>query len=111
MLTIVHSDSLCGGTEHGATASRSAQPSFCTLNMFHEPQPQDALPPGATGYVSNDGHIFTCKNPAVLQRSFHVYVNIYFCLILYSLQLLTPPYSWALRALQDFRDRQVGLKV
>jgi hypothetical protein len=27
-----------------------------------------------SGYISQDGHIYKCKNPAEMQRSFHMYV-------------------------------------
>lgn len=37
--------------------------------MFHPPA---AFNNAGMGYVSNDGHHFSCKNPAVLQQSFHV---------------------------------------
>jgi hypothetical protein len=40
--------------------------------MFHQPHRTDQVPPGG-GYVSNDGHLFTCRNPTVLQQAFHVY--------------------------------------
>jgi hypothetical protein len=26
----------------------------------------------ASGYISNDGHMFSCKNPAIVQQAFHV---------------------------------------
>ena len=39
--------------------------------MFHQPkkfyEPLDGL-----SYISNDGHIFECENPVVLQQAFHV---------------------------------------
>lgn len=37
--------------------------------MFHPPA---AFNNAGMGYISNDGHHFSCKNPAVLQQSFHV---------------------------------------
>jgi hypothetical protein len=62
----------CGhlGPEHQADAQGNPQPSFCTLPLFHAPH-QGAVPPGG-GYVSGDGHLFGCRNPAVLQNAFHV---------------------------------------
>ncbi|TDL23181.1 hypothetical protein BD410DRAFT_839090 [Rickenella mellea] len=63
------SDAMCSGPEHEATASRPAQPSYCTLPVFHPPQ---RVNPSGLGHVSNDGHAFTCKNPSVMQQAFHV---------------------------------------
>ncbi|KAL1684093.1 hypothetical protein EV122DRAFT_200466 [Schizophyllum commune] len=62
-------DAMCSGPEHAATANAPAQPSYCTLPMFHPPQTNAGQ---GLGYVSNDGHHFSCKNPAVLQQAFHV---------------------------------------
>ena len=61
------------GPEHQPTATNSAQPSYCTLPMFHPPGSTDQA--GTLGYVSNDGHVFTCRNPVVLRQAFHVYVS------------------------------------
>lgn len=52
-------DPLNAGQEHEATATHLAQLSFCTLSIFHPRQQLNQSPPG--GYVSNDGHAFTCK--------------------------------------------------
>ncbi|RPD81278.1 hypothetical protein L226DRAFT_549908 [Lentinus tigrinus ALCF2SS1-7] len=65
-------DRMCGGPEHNATAQAAAQPSYCTLPILHPRQPLDRPPPGGLGYVSNDGHAFLCRNPAVLRQAFHV---------------------------------------
>ncbi|EJD00191.1 uncharacterized protein FOMMEDRAFT_112544 [Fomitiporia mediterranea MF3/22] len=63
-------DAMCSGIEHHATASTAAQPSYCTLPIFHNPAvPSQAQ---ANGNVSNDGHAFSCKNPAVSSQAFHV---------------------------------------
>ncbi|KAH9029438.1 hypothetical protein EDB85DRAFT_1967038 [Lactarius pseudohatsudake] len=66
-------DALCSDPEHTTgVGGTSAQPSSCTLPMFHVPlSTKNSSSPGP-GYVSNDGHHFTCKNPALLQPSFHV---------------------------------------
>ncbi|TFY70646.1 hypothetical protein EVG20_g2356 [Dentipellis fragilis] len=57
-------DSMCPGSEHAATATNPAQPSFCTLPLFH-PAQANAHPD--MGYVSPvGGHHFTCQNPAVM---------------------------------------------
>ncbi|KAJ7931787.1 hypothetical protein B0H13DRAFT_2227876 [Mycena leptocephala] len=55
-------------TEHAATASNPAHPSYCTLPIFHP----SAKVAGGLGYLSNDGHVFNCKNPSVMQQAFHV---------------------------------------
>ncbi|KAH9023069.1 hypothetical protein EDB83DRAFT_1992577 [Lactarius deliciosus] len=63
-------DAMCPGSEHSATDAAPAQPSYCLLPMFHPPKntndPADGL-----GYISIDGHMFSCENPADLQ-AFHV---------------------------------------
>ncbi|CAK5283767.1 unnamed protein product [Mycena citricolor] len=61
-------DAMCPDTEHAATANNPAHPSYCTLPLFHPPATQAS----GLGYVSNDGHVFNCKNPAVMQQAFHV---------------------------------------
>ncbi|KAN0136112.1 hypothetical protein V8E53_005972 [Lactarius tabidus] len=57
-------DVMCSGPEHVATENAPGQPSYCTLPMFHPPQtatdPEDGV-----GYLSNDGHKFSCRNPRV----------------------------------------------
>lgn len=65
-------DAMCPGPEHSATAAGgSGQPSYCTLPMFHPPRnPND--PVTGLGYTSNDGHLFECRNPVVMQQAFHV---------------------------------------
>ncbi|KAF8967726.1 hypothetical protein BDZ97DRAFT_507114 [Flammula alnicola] len=61
---------LRNGPEHSGTASNPAQPSYCTLPMFHAPH---LTSQGVgLGYASNDGHLFSCKNPVVMQQAFHV---------------------------------------
>ncbi|KAH9005511.1 hypothetical protein EDB86DRAFT_2795794, partial [Lactarius hatsudake] len=65
-------DALCPGPEHTTeVGGTSAQPSSCTLPIFHAPLGTKNSPPGP-GYVSNNGHHFSCKNPALLQPAFHV---------------------------------------
>ncbi|KAJ3570940.1 hypothetical protein NP233_g4078 [Leucocoprinus birnbaumii] len=68
--TFAKCDSMCPGPEHAATANQTAQPSYCTLPLFHPPHATNQL--ATLGYVSNDGHLFTCKNPIVMQQAFHV---------------------------------------
>ncbi|KAF8306077.1 hypothetical protein DL93DRAFT_2172249 [Clavulina sp. PMI_390] len=62
-------DSECAGEEHQAHETTPAKPSYCTLPMFHAPA---RAAPRAVGYVSGDGHVFECKNPAVSKSAFHV---------------------------------------
>ncbi|KXN87519.1 hypothetical protein AN958_08742 [Leucoagaricus sp. SymC.cos] len=61
-------DVMCPGPEH--TATQPAQPSFCTLPLFHAPHKSSQLT--GLGWVSKDGHMFSCKNPIILQQAFHV---------------------------------------
>ena len=52
------------GPEHSIEVGRAnAQPSLCTLPMFHPCMDTEKAPAGL-GYVSNDGHHFACRNPA-----------------------------------------------
>jgi hypothetical protein len=57
------------GAEHKEAGQ---QPSFCTLHMFHPPHPMPAPDPSAQEYVSNDGHNYACRNPALLHQAFHM---------------------------------------
>ncbi|KAH8986573.1 hypothetical protein EDB86DRAFT_2954862 [Lactarius hatsudake] len=63
-------DAMCPGSEHSATDAAPAQPSFCLLPMFHPPKSTND-PADGLGYISIDGHMFSCENPADLQ-AFHV---------------------------------------
>lgn len=63
-------DRKCGGEEHDASINPGAVDSYCTLSLFHGPaKPEDT--PGL-GHISHDGHAFTCKNPALMQKSYHI---------------------------------------
>ncbi|KAF8270139.1 hypothetical protein EI94DRAFT_1572222, partial [Lactarius quietus] len=65
-------DAMCPGPEHTVeVGGTNAQPSRCTLLMFHPPM-DAANAPAGLGYVSNDGHHFGCHNPIVMQQAFHV---------------------------------------
>lgn len=64
-------DAMCSGSEHTAAEGNAAQPSFCTLPLFHIPMDPNTAP-ATLGYVSNDGHFFSCRNPVVMQQAFHV---------------------------------------
>ncbi|KAI9453843.1 hypothetical protein BJY52DRAFT_1418099 [Lactarius psammicola] len=66
-------DAMCPGQEHSVAVCGSGpgQPSYCTLPMFHPARnPND--PVNGLGYTSNDGHLFECRNPVVMQQAFHV---------------------------------------
>jgi hypothetical protein len=63
-----YSHLICKGPEHSGA---DAQPSYCTLPMFH-PDKGANDPVDGLGYISNDGHMFSCRNPVVLQQAFHV---------------------------------------
>ncbi|KAG2347680.1 hypothetical protein BDR05DRAFT_927599 [Suillus weaverae] len=64
-------DAMCSGPEHTAAEGNAAQPFFCTLPLFHIPMDPNTAP-ATLGYVSNDGHFFSCRNPVVMQQAFHV---------------------------------------
>ncbi|KAI5994326.1 hypothetical protein EDD15DRAFT_2432753 [Pisolithus albus] len=64
-------DAMCSGPEHAGDAGNLAQPSYCTLPILHPPAYPDADAQDV-GYISNDGHHFTCRNPVVMQQAFHV---------------------------------------
>jgi hypothetical protein len=49
----------------------NVQPSHCTLPMFH-PVMDAAKGPAGIGYMSSNGHYFTCSNPTLMQQAFHV---------------------------------------
>ncbi|KAG8713471.1 hypothetical protein FRC09_018671 [Ceratobasidium sp. 395] len=63
-------DVLCAGPEHEATTTTTANPSYCTLPIFHAPQAQQPAP--TTGHISLDGHLFDCQNPFRLHQAYHI---------------------------------------
>ncbi|KAJ6612229.1 hypothetical protein B0H10DRAFT_2165565 [Mycena sp. CBHHK59/15] len=66
-------DAMCPGPEHAEANPPS--PSYCSLPIFHPTARagQGAVQvAGAQGYTSNDGHIYTCKNPAEMRPAYHV---------------------------------------
>ncbi|KAG8903576.1 hypothetical protein FRB99_003127, partial [Tulasnella sp. 403] len=65
-------DAQCPGPEHDATLNASARPSYCTLPIFHSPQPTDLRVAENASYVSSDGHSFNCPNPNNLRPTYHV---------------------------------------
>ncbi|KAJ7491893.1 hypothetical protein FB451DRAFT_510870 [Mycena latifolia] len=65
-------DSMCPGPEH--TTANPPVPSYCSLPVLHAPQAAGQVvpaDPGAQGYLSSDGHLYTCKNPADMP-AYHV---------------------------------------
>ncbi|KAG8854044.1 hypothetical protein FRB91_004122 [Serendipita sp. 411] len=64
-------DRRCGGEEHDPTVNPGAAPSLCQLPLFHPPALPDDAP--VSGHVSHDGHVYNCKSPATLRRSFHIF--------------------------------------
>ncbi|KAF8726080.1 hypothetical protein AX14_008092 [Amanita brunnescens Koide BX004] len=64
-------DSLCAGSEHAASGGKPATPSFCILPLFHAPLGAGRTRPDQ-GYISRDGHQFSCRNPASVQQPFHI---------------------------------------
>ncbi|KAG8903433.1 hypothetical protein FRB99_003282 [Tulasnella sp. 403] len=58
--------------EHNATTILPARPSYCTLPIFHPPQPTDWQVAGNISYVSADGHSFNCPNPNNVRQAYHV---------------------------------------
>lgn len=58
------------GEEHLGTDTTPANPSYCTLPMFHPPAYQTSTT--ANGYVSGDGHVYNCRNPILQQQAYHV---------------------------------------
>ena len=75
------------GREHTTEGGgANAQPSGCTLPIFHAPMRTEDAPAGP-GYVSSDGHHFACKNPVLLQAAFHVSVVVFFLEVLNSFDL------------------------
>ncbi|KAG8900672.1 hypothetical protein FRB99_005823 [Tulasnella sp. 403] len=65
-------DVQCAGEEHNATANLPARPSYCTLPIFHPPQPTNWQVAGDASYISADGHSFACPNPNNLRQAYHV---------------------------------------
>lgn len=66
------------GTEHLGDANTPAHPSYCTLPLFHRPHLAGEAPPGGAGYISIDGHHYSCRNPALMQQAYHVYAPFVF---------------------------------
>ncbi|KAJ7509789.1 hypothetical protein B0H11DRAFT_1702826 [Mycena galericulata] len=65
-LNFAKCDSFCPGSPEHAR-SQPPQPSYCTLPIFHPPS--DIINIGQR-YVSNDGHVFSCENPAEMHTMY-----------------------------------------
>ncbi|KZT34134.1 hypothetical protein SISSUDRAFT_314112 [Sistotremastrum suecicum HHB10207 ss-3] len=63
-------DAQCRDPQHEAHGNAAAEPSFCTLPMFHHPH--RVVPNNFNGYVSTDGHLFNCNDPTSRYQSYHV---------------------------------------
>lgn len=63
-------DAMCAAPEHQATADAAAQPSYCTLPLLHGPREHGS--DAVVGYISNDGHAFSCANPAITNQAYHI---------------------------------------
>ncbi|CUA74250.1 Sterol 3-beta-glucosyltransferase [Rhizoctonia solani] len=63
-------DSHCAGPEHRANSSTPANPSYCTMAIFHKPVSSSTIP--KKGYVSTDGHVFECNNPFQDTQNYHI---------------------------------------
>jgi len=63
-------DAFCPGPEHKATENSAAQPSYCNLPIFHTPLTRQAVRGG--GYISIDGHSFSCQDPTRMHQSYHI---------------------------------------
>ncbi|KAF7370371.1 VWFA domain-containing protein [Mycena sanguinolenta] len=66
---------MCPGPEH-ALANPPA-PSYCSLPVLHSPQTPGQLSvapadPNTQGYISSDGHVYSCKDPAEMYPAYHV---------------------------------------
>ncbi|GBC16228.2 hypothetical protein GLOIN_2v1865248 [Rhizophagus irregularis DAOM 181602=DAOM 197198] len=46
--------------------------SYCTQEIFHAPVDLKTFSLGKTGYISTDGHHFTCENPTTNVGNFHI---------------------------------------
>ncbi|CAE6410025.1 unnamed protein product [Rhizoctonia solani] len=64
-------DAYCSAQEHKATSTTPATPSYCKLPVLHEPVATTHVP-SKTGYLSPDGHIFECKDPAQVHQVYHI---------------------------------------
>ncbi|CUA71759.1 Cadherin-23 [Rhizoctonia solani] len=56
-------DARCSDPAHGT-------PSECILPIFHAPKSQTPSP--SRGYISQDGHQFTCVDPANVRQAYHI---------------------------------------
>ncbi|KAG1838350.1 hypothetical protein C8R48DRAFT_791384, partial [Suillus tomentosus] len=67
--------------EHTAAAGNAAQPSYGSLPLFHPRMDPNNAQVGL-GYVSNDRHLFSCRNPVIIQQAFHACETMFAWLLL-----------------------------
>ncbi len=68
-------DHECADEKHhnvDETTGREPTRSYCTQEIFHAPVDPKTFSLGRTGYISTDGHHFTCENPATNVSNFHI---------------------------------------
>ncbi|CAG8578692.1 7364_t:CDS:10, partial [Dentiscutata heterogama] len=67
-------DAECPDEIHQKVKGSNVAPikSFCELQLFHPPINPSNVPPSGIGYVSLDGHHFTCENPSTREGLFHI---------------------------------------
>ncbi|KAJ7252459.1 hypothetical protein C8J57DRAFT_1519796 [Mycena rebaudengoi] len=63
-------DAMCPGPEHAE--ANPPTPSYCSLPILHAPPQAGNIVPVGQGYVSLDGHLYTCQNPAEMLPTYHV---------------------------------------
>ncbi|PKB98371.1 hypothetical protein RhiirA5_431468 [Rhizophagus irregularis] len=65
-------DHECRDEVHHKTQGTSNANSYCELHLFHPPLEASSGPPNGIGYISLDGHHFTCENPSTREAAFHI---------------------------------------
>lgn len=58
---------LGSGPEHHPN---TGTPSYCTLSIFHRPITDSQRVPGGVGYISPDGHHFSCRKS--MSEAYHM---------------------------------------
>ncbi|GBB87958.1 hypothetical protein RclHR1_14460001 [Rhizophagus clarus] len=56
----------------GTSNAPSSVKSYCDLQLFHPPLKANSELPNGIGYISLDGHHFTCENPSTREAAFHI---------------------------------------
>ncbi|CAG8550727.1 10371_t:CDS:10, partial [Funneliformis caledonium] len=68
-------DHECADEKHHNVDEKTGQEpvkSYCTQEIFHTPVDPKTFSLGRTGYISTDGHHFTCENPTKNVGDFHI---------------------------------------